>query len=172
VNNWHREMNEVFNLDFEVFGSEGDVTDRKSNAFAKHDRLIASIDTLKRKARIKRLLEEAPQWDLVVFDEAHHLTAYRNGGKVKKTENYKLAEALKDHSARPDAALGDAAPGRSLPLLDARAAADSTLFKSPGGHGRQRHRLNSVCSGAPRPTPADPTAARSSRGAGSTPSRS
>ena len=32
VNNWHRELNEVFNLKFEVFGSEGDVTDRKSNA--------------------------------------------------------------------------------------------------------------------------------------------
>ena len=96
VNNWHRELNEVFNLDFEVFGSEGDITDRKTNAFAKHDRLIASIDTLKRPARIKRLLD-APRWDLVVFDEAHHLTAYRTGGKVRKTENYKLAEALKDH---------------------------------------------------------------------------
>ena len=33
-----------------------------------------------------------------MFDEAHHLTAYRTGGKVRKTENYKLAEALKDHS--------------------------------------------------------------------------
>ena len=95
VNNWHRELNEVFNLNFEVFGSEGDVTDRKTNAFAKHHRLIASVDTLKRKARIKKL-EEAPPWDLVVFDEAHHLTAYRSGGKVKKTENFKLAEVLKD----------------------------------------------------------------------------
>ena len=47
VNNWHRELNDVFNLDFEIFGSEGDITDRKTNAFAKHDRLIASIDTLK-----------------------------------------------------------------------------------------------------------------------------
>ena len=37
-------------------------------------------------------------WDLVVFDEAHHLTAYRNGNKVTKTENYKLAEALRDHT--------------------------------------------------------------------------
>ena len=78
------------------FGSEGDVTDRKSNAFAKHNRLIASIDTLKRPARIKIL--EAPPWDLVVFDEAHHLTVYRNGSKVKKkTENFKLAEAIRDH---------------------------------------------------------------------------
>ena len=97
VNNWHRELNEIFNLDFEVFGSEGDITDRKTNAFAKHDLLIASIDTLKRPNRIKRLLE-APRWDLVVFDEAHHLTAYRTGGKVRKTENYKLAEALKGHA--------------------------------------------------------------------------
>src|ERR1035441_2809292 len=32
VNNWHRELNDVFHLNFEVFGSEGDVTDRKSNA--------------------------------------------------------------------------------------------------------------------------------------------
>jgi len=71
VENWRRELNDTFHLDFEVFGSEGDVTDRKSNAFAKHNRLIASIDTLKRPARVKRLLE-APLWDLIVFDEAHH----------------------------------------------------------------------------------------------------
>ena len=73
VENWRRELNEVFNLDFEVFGSEGDVTDRKSNAFARHNRLIASIDTLKRPSRVKKILE-APHWDLVVFDEAHHLS--------------------------------------------------------------------------------------------------
>jgi len=96
VENWRRELNDVFNLDFEVFGPEGDVTDRKSNAFAKHNRLIASIDTLKRRARVKKLLE-APPWDLVVFDEAHHLSVYRNGNRVKKTENYKLAEALRNH---------------------------------------------------------------------------
>lgn len=92
VNNWHRELNEVFNLDFEVFGSEGDITDRKTNAFAKHDRLIASIDTLKRPARIKRLLD-APQWDLVVFDEAHHLTAYRTGSKIRKPR-HKLSNRI------------------------------------------------------------------------------
>ena len=80
VNNWRRELNDTFHLDFEVFGSEGDVTDRKSNAFAKHNRLIASIDTLKRATRIKKILE-APRWDLIVFDEAHHLTAYQSGAE-------------------------------------------------------------------------------------------
>src|SRR5690554_4656407 len=95
VENWRRELNDVFNLDFEVFGSDGDVTDRKTNAFAKHNRLIVSIDTLKLRPRIKKLLD-APQWDLVVFDEAHHLSVYRVGKRAKKTENFKLAEVLRN----------------------------------------------------------------------------
>ena len=143
VNNWHRELNEVFNLNFEVFGAEGDVTDRKSNAFAKHDRLIASVDTLKRKARIKKL-EEAPPWDLVVFDEAHHLTAFKSGGKVKKTENYKLAEALRERSR--DMLLLSATPhqGDHFRFWMLIQLLDPTLFDSPEEMVRERHRLNAV----------------------------
>jgi superfamily II DNA or RNA helicase len=143
VNNWHRELNEVFNLEFEVFGSEGDITDRKTNAFAKHDRLIASIDTLKRPARIKRLLD-APRWDLVVFDEAHHLTAFRTGGKVRKTENYKLAEALKSHSR--DLLLLSATPhqGNHFQFWMLVQLLNPTLFSSPEEMLENRHRLNTV----------------------------
>lgn len=143
VNNWHRELNEVFNLDFEVFGAEGDVTDRKSNAFAKHDRLIASVDTLKRPARIKRL-KESPIWDLVVFDEAHHLSAYRNGRKVRKTENYKLAEALRDQAR--DLILLSATPhqGDHFRFWMLVQLLNPTLFKSPEEMVEERHRLNAV----------------------------
>lgn len=143
VNNWHRELNEVFNLGFEVFGSEGDVTDRKSNAFAKHDLLIASIDTLKRPARVQRLLD-APAWDLVVFDEAHHLTAYRNGNKVRKTENYKLAEALREHTR--DLLLLSATPhqGDHFRFWMLIQLLDPTLFKSASDMVENRHRLNSI----------------------------
>ncbi len=143
VNNWHRELNEVFNLDFEVFGSEGDITDRKTNAFAKHDRLIASVDTLKRPARIRRLLE-APRWDLVVFDEAHHLNAYRLGGKVRKTENYKLAEALKDHTR--DLLLLSATPhqGNHFQFWMLIQLLNPTLFNNPEDMVENRHRLNTV----------------------------
>lgn len=143
VNNWHRELNEVFNLDFEVFGAEGDVTDRKSNAFAKHDRLIASVDTLKRRARINRL-KEAPPWDLVVFDEAHHLSAYRNGRKVRKTENYKLAEALRDHTR--DLILLSATPhqGDHFRFWMLIQLLNPALFKNPEEMVAERHRLNEV----------------------------
>jgi superfamily II DNA or RNA helicase len=143
VNNWHRELNEVFHLDFEVFGSEGDVTDRKSNAFAKHDRLIASIDTLKRPQRVRRLLD-APKWDLIVFDEAHHLTAAKLGGRVRKTENYKLAEALRPHTR--DMLLLSATPhqGDHFSFWMLVQLLNPTLFNSPEEMVEQRHRLNLV----------------------------
>ncbi len=143
VNNWHRELNEVFNLGFEVFGSEGDVTDRKSNAFAKHDRLIASVDTLKRRARVKRLLE-APPWDLVVFDEAHHLSAYRSGNRVRKTENYKLAEALRGHAR--DMLILSATPhqGDHFRFWMLIQLLNPTLFADPEEMLKERHRLNAV----------------------------
>jgi len=143
VNNWHQELNEVFKLNFEVFGSEGDVTDRRSNAFAKHDRLIASIDTLKRKPRIKKL-KEAPMWDLVVFDEAHHLTAYKSGGKVKKTENYKLAEVMKDLTR--DMLLLSATPhqGDNFRFWMLIQLLNPILFNSLDDMMENRHRLNEV----------------------------
>ncbi|MDR1622599.1 MAG: DEAD/DEAH box helicase family protein, partial [Synergistaceae bacterium] len=143
VNNWHRELNEVFNLNFEVFGSEGDVTDRKTNAFIKHNRIIASIDTLKRPTRIKKILE-APRWDLVVFDEAHHLTAAKTGSKVQKTANYKLAEALKSHTR--DLILLSATPhqGNHFQFWMLAQLLNPALFKDPRDMVENRHRLNSI----------------------------
>ena len=119
------------------------MTDRKSNAFAKHDRLIASIDTLKRRARVRRLLD-APSWDLVVFDEAHHLAAYRSGRKIRKTENYKLAEALKDHAR--DLVLLSATPhqGDHFRFWMLIQLLNPTLFTCTDEMLANRFRLNAV----------------------------
>ena len=143
VNNWHRELNEVFHLNFEVFGSEGDVTDRKSNAFVRHDLLIASIDTLKQPRRLKKL-EESPQWDLIVFDEAHHLTAWRSAGKVKKTQNFKLAELLRQKSR--DLLLLSATPhqGDHFRFWMLVKLLDPALFESEKEMVEKRFRLNNV----------------------------
>jgi superfamily II DNA or RNA helicase len=143
VENWRQELNEVFNLDFEVFGSEGDVTDRKTNAFAKHNRLIASVDTSKRRSRVRRLLE-APPWDLVVFDEAHHLSVYKSGNRVRKTENFKLAEKLRDHCR--DLVLLSATPhqGDHFRFWQLVNLLDSTLFADEYDMVENRHRLNAV----------------------------
>lgn len=143
VENWRRELNDVFNLDFEVFGSEGDVTDRKSNAFARHHRLIASIDTLKRPARVRKLLE-APRWDLVVIDEAHHCSVYKNGNKVSKTQNFKLAEALREHCR--DLLILSATPhqGDHFRFWMLIRLLHPSLFEDESDMVDNRHRLNAA----------------------------
>ena len=143
VDNWRRELNEVFNLDFEVFGSKGDVTDRKSNAFAKHNRLIVSVNTLKRRVRVKKVLE-APPWDLVVFDEAHHLSVYKTGKKTRKTENFKLAESLRPHCR--DLLLLSATPhqGDHFRFWMLVRLLDPTLFSDERDMVENRHRLNAA----------------------------
>ena len=143
VNNWRRELTEVFGLNFEVFGLDGDITDRKSNAFAKHDKLIASIDTLKRPARMNRILDSA-KWDLIVFDEAHHLTCQNPGGKIRKTANFKLGEALKNHTR--DLLLLSATPhqGDHFQFWKLIQLLNPTIFNSPQEMVENRHRLNAV----------------------------
>jgi len=92
VSNWQSELSDSFRLHFEVLGH--DFTDRNPTVWETHDRVIASIDTLKQPLRVARL-KAAPHWDLIVVDEAHHLSRTRYGRRVHITQNYKLADALR-----------------------------------------------------------------------------
>src|SRR6185437_4479250 len=89
-------------------------------------------------------LEEAPPWDLVVFDEAHHLTAYKNGKKVTKTDNYKLAEFLRGHCR--DLILLSATPhqGDHYRFWMLVHLLNPTLFRDAEDMVENRHRLNTV----------------------------
>jgi SNF2 family DNA or RNA helicase/HKD family nuclease len=99
---WQEEMQDKFDTFFEVFGRDfmainPRVWDLKATA-------IASIDTLKR-AEHKRVLLENRRWDLIIFDEAHRLSAMDYGsGKTEKTQNYRLAEEV-SHKHYSDALL-------------------------------------------------------------------
>lgn len=95
VKNWQNELRECFRLRFSILGH--DFQDHGTASWETHASVIASIDTLKQPRRIQRLLA-APRWDVVVFDEAHHLTRTRSGKKTVTTQNYKLAEALRSHT--------------------------------------------------------------------------
>lgn len=99
---WQEEMQDKFDAFFEIFGRDfaainPRVWDLKATA-------IASIDTLKR-AEHKRVLLENRRWDLIIFDEAHRLSAMDYGsGKTEKTHNYRLAEEV-SHKHYSDALL-------------------------------------------------------------------
>ena len=99
VGNWERELRTLFRLHFRIV--RGDEA-RTGNPFVgpDSDRLIVSLDTLTGERMFARMREAvvsgtALPYDLVVFDEAHKLAANREQDfHVRKTDRYKLAEAL------------------------------------------------------------------------------
>lgn len=92
---WQEEMQDKFGTYFEIYGKDflafnPRIWDLKSYT-------IASIDTLKKEEHKEALLENR-KWDLIVFDEAHKLSARDyESGKTEKTQNYHLAEALRKY---------------------------------------------------------------------------
>ena len=95
VGNWEREMRTLFGLHFQIVaGADA----REGNPFVGLDSAltIVSIDTLAGEWTFARLQEaQTPPYDLVIFDEAHKLSADREPDfHVRKTDRYKLAEAL------------------------------------------------------------------------------
>jgi superfamily II DNA or RNA helicase len=90
---WQEEFKDKFQADdFEIFGR--DFTATNPRIWDLRARAIASLDRLKRKEHKRILLENRP-WDLIIFDEAHRLSAKEYGRKTDRTQNYQLAEALR-----------------------------------------------------------------------------
>ena len=95
IGNWQRELSTLFSLRFDIV-SGADA--RSSNPFIGDDSdcLIVSMDTLAGPKVFARLREPGViPYDLVIFDEAHKLTADRGTDfRVRKTDRYRLAESL------------------------------------------------------------------------------
>ena len=95
VGNWEREMRDLFRMRFRVVGS---ADARLGNPFlgTESDLVIVSVDTLAGERMFSHVGDGATEaYDLVVFDEAHKLSADRQPDfRVRKTDRYRLAEAM------------------------------------------------------------------------------
>lgn len=103
VGNWRYELLNLFGLPFRIVNGENA---RSGNPFAgeNSDRIVISIDTLASDRVFHRLREQnVIPYDLVVFDEAHKLSANRGSDmRVQKTDRYQIAEALAGASGEGD----------------------------------------------------------------------
>ncbi len=90
--NWQNELKDCFRVFFDVFGR--DFSDANPHAWERHNLVVVSIDTIKKPQRIEKLMS-GPDWDLIVFDEAHHLSRKRYGKKIEVTQNYRVGERTK-----------------------------------------------------------------------------
>lgn len=90
--NWQNEMKDCFRIFFDIFGR--DFSDSNPHAWERHNLVIVSIDMIKKPLRLEKMIS-GPDWDLIVFDEAHHLSRKRYGQKIDVTQNFRLAEKCK-----------------------------------------------------------------------------
>lgn len=90
---WQDELREKFGLDFELFSREKQEQCHSHNYFAEQDRLIARLDQLSRSEEYQQLLAQT-EWDLIVVDEAHKMSANYFGSKINETGRFKLGKFL------------------------------------------------------------------------------
>ena len=102
VDQWQDELVEKFGLHFELLTRQlaDTVPYAESNeggVFRKYPLLIARMDQLSRSDDFKDQLQHA-DWDLVVVDEAHRMSAHYFSNELKKTKRYQLGELLGRHA--------------------------------------------------------------------------
>ncbi|BBT96447.1 helicase [Aeromonas veronii] len=90
---WQDELFEKFGLQFEIFSKEKQEQCATGNFFTETDRLICRLDQLSRSEELQEKLRNT-DWDLIIVDEAHKLSANYFGNKINKTKRFALGELL------------------------------------------------------------------------------
>jgi len=97
VEQWRDELFEKFGLEFKIFSRELETASSSGNAFNDYDQQIVRLDQMARNEDLQnKLCSES--WDLVIFDEAHKLSAHFYGQKLEKTGRYRFAERIGAHT--------------------------------------------------------------------------
>src|SRR5271154_3013159 len=94
VEQWQEELAEKFALGFDILTRDQIETSITGNPFLERSRLIVRLDMASRSEELKAKLDAAPEWDLIVCDEAHRMAASYFGGEVKETQRHKLGKLL------------------------------------------------------------------------------
>mgnify|MGYP001340743888 FL=1 len=97
VEQWQDELAEKFDLAFDILTRDQVESAVTGNPFAERNRLILRLDMAARSPELQAKIEAAPEWDLVIVDEAHRMAASYFGGEVKYTRRYQLGKLLGRH---------------------------------------------------------------------------
>jgi superfamily II DNA or RNA helicase len=94
VEQWQDELKEKFDLWFDIVSREQIETSVTGNPFIERGRLIMRLDMAARSETLQAKLNAAPDWDLVICDEAHRMAASLFGSEVKYTKRHKLGQLV------------------------------------------------------------------------------
>lgn len=90
---WQDELLEKFGVTFDIFSREKQEQCASGNFFEQYDQVICRLDQLSRSEDFQEKLSTT-DWDLIIVDEAHKLSASYYGSKINKTKRFELGELL------------------------------------------------------------------------------
>jgi SNF2 family DNA or RNA helicase len=90
---WQDEMDRRFHLPFTIMTNDALEAARTGNWFQENDLVICRLDKLSRNEDLQATLKLS-DWDLIVCDEAHKMSATYFGSEVKYTKRYRLGQLL------------------------------------------------------------------------------
>lgn len=93
VEQWQDELHEKFGVDFDILSRESFETSVSGNPFLERDLTICRLDHLSRNEELQAKLSQT-DWDLIVCDEAHKMSASYFGNEAKYTKRYRLGQLL------------------------------------------------------------------------------
>ena len=97
VEQWQDELWDKFGLSFELMSRSAVEASRTGNPFLEKNLLVARIDQLSRAEDLIEKIKVA-DWDLVIVDEAHKMSAHLYGDELRKTKRFELGEVLRDRT--------------------------------------------------------------------------
>jgi superfamily II DNA or RNA helicase len=97
VEQWQDELWEKFGIDFEIMSRASVEASRTGNPFLDKNLLVARIDQLSRAEDLQAKLA-VTDWDLVIVDEAHKMSAHQYGNELRKTKRFVLGELLRERT--------------------------------------------------------------------------
>lgn len=90
---WQDELYSKFHLHFDILTNDRMESAVSGNVFTEVDRCICRLDKLARNDELQEKLKVS-EWDLIVVDEAHKMSATIWGGEVKYTRRFQLGRLL------------------------------------------------------------------------------
>ena len=90
---WQDELYRKFNLRFEILTNDRIESAVTGNVFTEANLCIVRLDKLSRNEDIQEKLR-VTDWDLIVVDEAHKMSATVWGGEIKYTKRFQLGRLL------------------------------------------------------------------------------
>lgn len=90
---WQDELYSKFNLRFEILTNDRIESAVSGNIFTEINYCIARLDKLARNETLREKLK-ITDWDLIIVDEAHKMSATVWGGEVKYTARFRLGQLL------------------------------------------------------------------------------